>query len=183
MSVGVAFKAFFAALVDRDKAQRIRSALEGISKPMPSVPSIETPPIEKRASETSKPEPTKASRSEALTLLSTLQREARFLDLAQESLDGFDDAQVGAAAREVLRDCRKTLDRMFAIVPLAEVDEGETLHVSGGASPHELRPTGASEGTGTVTHRGWKATCCQVPTWNGGKQEAWLLAPTEVEIG
>ena len=40
-------------------------------------------------------------------------REARFVDLVNESLDGYSDAQIGAAARDVLRDSKKVLDRLF----------------------------------------------------------------------
>ena len=61
--------------------------------------------------------PLTTKKLEALTLLAALQREARFVDLVQESLDAYTDAQIGGAARDVLRDCRKTLDRMFALKP------------------------------------------------------------------
>ena len=55
--------------------------------------------------------------SEAITLLAALQREARFVDFIQESLDGYSDAQIGAVARDVHRDCGAVLTRMFALRP------------------------------------------------------------------
>lgn len=175
MSVGVAFKAFFAALFQREASDRIRAALAG------EVPKAETPKIEEKKPQVAKVEG--PARSEALTLLSTLQREGRLLDLCYESLDGFDDAQVGAAAREVINECRKTMDRMFAIKPLADEDEGQAIEVPKQASPNRIRLIGGESGRGTVAHRGWKATSCELPKWSGKRDEAWVLAPTEIEIG
>ncbi|GAB5402856.1 MAG: DUF2760 domain-containing protein [Aureliella sp.] len=173
MAVGTAFKAFFAALFNNEVSKKIEDALAGTPEPKA---------IEGGAKPAEKPTAPKPARSDAITLLSTLQREARLLDLVQESLDQFSDAQIGAASRDVLRDCRKTLDRMFAIEPLSEADEGEPLEVEEKASPARLRATGASHGKGTVVHRGWKATVCEIPSWSGRRNDAWILAPTEVEI-
>ena len=64
------------------------------------------------------PEPARPARSEALTLLAALQREARFLDLVKQPLSEFSDEQIGAASRNVLADCRAVLDRFFQIQPL-----------------------------------------------------------------
>jgi hypothetical protein len=98
MSVGLAFRAFFAALFDKQVAQRIRAALTEASTPQAASPpaSLET------AMRPAPNKPVGTQRSEALTLISALQREARFLDLVQEPLEGYSDAQVGAAARDVL---------------------------------------------------------------------------------
>ncbi len=175
MAVGTAFRAFFAALFNSEVSKKIDAALAGT----PDTKAIESAP---KAVEP-KPEPPKPSRSDAITLLSTLQREARLLDLVQESLDQFSDAQIGAASRDVLRDCRKTLDRMFAIEPLSDIDEGQPMDVDEKVSPARIRATGASHGKGTVVHRGWKATACEIPSWSGSRNDAWILAPTEVEIG
>jgi len=180
MAIGVAFRAFFAALFQREAAERIRSALAGDDQQARLVEKV----APKQKSEAKKSVAT--TRSDALILLSTLQREARFLDLVHESLDGFEDAQVGAAAREVLRDCRKTIDRMFAVAPGTDEEEGATIEVPRGTSPNQIRLVGVTGGVsgakGTITHRGWKATCCELPKWTGNRNEAWILAPTEVEV-
>ncbi len=96
MAIGVAFLAFFKALFDSEAAERIRLALKPDSA-QAKLP--ESPKSEEKPKSTPVKVPEQPIRSDALTLLSTLQREARFLDLVQESLDGFDDAQIGAAAR------------------------------------------------------------------------------------
>lgn len=181
MAVGVAFRAFFAALFQSDASERIRVALDSTNLPAPTAP---PPPSAKDVSEAPGRKPVAApTRSEALTLLSTLQREARLLDLVQEPLESFEDAQIGAAAREVLKDCRQTLDRMFGIIPLAEEEEGSTRGLEPGVSPNRVRLVGRSDGSsGTITHRGWQATRCDVPLWSGGRNEGWILAPTEIEV-
>lgn len=181
MSIGVAFQAFFAALFNQSSAERIRAALADSGDPKLTQASAPTPAAEdKPAAKPVAPEP---KRSDALTLLSTLQREARLLDLVQESLDSFEDAQIGAAAREVLNDTRKTLDRMFSIQPLCEKEEGESISVESGASPNRIRLVGKSEGqSGVIAHRGWQAARCEVPKWTGKSEEALLLAPTEIEV-
>ncbi len=181
MSVGLAFRAFFAALSGGESAQKIRLALGGSAPPAVAV-SDAAKESDAGTPSAGKKKPPSPARSDALTLLSTLQREARFLDLVQESIDTFEDAQIGAAAREVLRDSRKTLDRMFAIGPLAEEEEGADTQIDSGASPNRLRVVGKPDSKqGVIAHRGWKATRCEVPKWSGGRDEAWVLAPTEVD--
>lgn len=121
-------------------------------------------------------------RSEAVTLLSVLQREARLVDLMMEPLEDFQDAQIGAAAREVLRDCRKVIERLFDVQPLAAVDEGESLDLPENPSPAMYRLVGNSAVKKVVvTHRGWKAAKCELPKWAGSNSEALILAPIEVE--
>jgi hypothetical protein len=140
----------------------------------------------KPAPTTPRPKPASASRSDALTLLATLQREARFLDFVQESLDGFGDAQIGAAARDVHRDCGRVLQRMFEIQPLLDEPEGTTVDVPAGFDAARYHLTGNVTGQppfqGQLAHHGWRATRCDLPTWAGKPQTALLLAPAEVEL-
>lgn len=179
MSLTVAFKAFFAALSNREASERIRLALSGEDLPKKLPSSAEKPAPTKPVP----PKSAEPTRSDAITMLCALQREARLLDLVQESLDQFDDAQIGAAAREVLRDSRKTLDRMFGIAALAEEEEGQPIAIEGKNSPGKMRLIGKSEGSsGVVVHRGWKASRCEIPKWTGSRDEAWVLAPVEVEV-
>ena len=66
-----------------------------------------------------------ANRSDAITLLATLQREARFVDIVSEPLDGYSDAQIGAAARDVLRESGKVLNRLFSLKRVVDAEEGK----------------------------------------------------------
>jgi hypothetical protein len=128
----------------------------------------------------------KATRSEALTLLATLQREARFIDFLQESLDEYADEQVGAAVRDVHRQCRQALERMFALRPLVHEAEGAPIEVPAGFDAGKYRLTGNVAGQppfrGQLAHHGWEATRCELPSWTGGEGSAMVVAPVEVEV-
>ena len=117
---------------------------------------------------------------------SALQREARFLDIVSESLGDYSDAQVGAAARDVLRDSGKVIERMFSLRPLTEVEDGASIETPSNFDPAEYRLTGNVSGdgpfSGNVAHHGWKATKCDVPQWSGNKKTEMIVAPIEVEI-
>lgn len=191
MSLGTAIKAFFSVLFNRQVAERVRAALSD-APPKPSLTSV----ADSRPAKSQRPEDGSADasgrrdspsaspgRSDAITLLSTLQREARLVDLICEPLDQFSDAQVGAAAREVLKDSRIALDRLFAIEPLASEEEGQSINVNSSVSPSRVRLIGQANGTsGVIVHRGWQATKCEMPVWKGSASEALILAPTEIEV-
>lgn len=179
--IWLAIRAFFLVLFRREAAEAVRLALEGREAPP-------RPPAEPAAPKApKKPAPPKApQRSEALTLLATLQREARFLDFVEEPLDGYNDAQVGAAARDVHRNCRSVLERLFAPKPLLDDDEGAEVEVPAGFDPGRFRLVGQVTGEppfrGRVAHPGWEAARCDVPSWSGGKSAARVIAPAEVEL-
>ncbi len=123
----LACRAFWFALVSGVAASEIRLALERAKLPK-GIAEAKTQP--QAAAETTRSAPPAApKRSEALTLLAALQREARFVDLVKEPLDSYSDEQIGAAARNVLRDCSAVLDRFFELQPLAGQGEGEPIEV------------------------------------------------------
>jgi len=128
----------------------------------------------------------KPGRSEAITLLSALQREARFVDFVQESLAGYTDAQIGAVARDVHRDCGAVLARMFALRPAVAEEEGKEVNVPAGFDSGRWRLTGNVGGEppfhGRLVHSGWEAATCELPTWSGTAGAARIVAPAEVEL-
>lgn len=131
--------------------------------------------------------PVAPARSEAISLLAALQREARFVDIVTESLDQYSDEQIGAAARDVLKDCGKVVQRMFAVTPVASQQEGESMEVPVSYDVGKLRLTGAISGdppfTGQLVHAGWLATKCELPEWSGADESAMVVAPAEVQVG
>jgi hypothetical protein len=193
MSLAIAFRAFFATLFDKTVAQRVRLALS---------PTESNLTLEQMGSPTSKISIEKTTavfpevnvqlfsqetlqQSAAITLLATLQREARFIDFIQESLAGFSDAQIGAAARTVHDDCAKVLQRFFDLQPIVNQPEESPLEITeGNASSFQL--TGNLSQSfpcqGKLIHSGWKATKIDLPTWSGQPETALIVAPSEVEI-
>ena len=180
--ITLAFTTFFRILFQAETAERIRKlesseeSVSGKSEPA-SVP--QAPP---------KPVPTKieSQRSDALSLLETLQREARLIDFLEENLDGYSDQQVGAAVREVHRQSRAVLQRMFQLVPAVENSEGSRMTVTGEEDAATIRLVGnvsdARPVEGTLVHPGWKAEKCDLPKWNGSPSAKMVLAPAEVEV-
>ena len=97
-------------------------------------------------------------RDGALAFLALLQREGRLVDFVRESLDTYTDADIGAAARDVHRGCRKVIDQhltLEAVMPGAEEDK---VAVPKGFDPAEIRLIGEAKGEppyrGTLRHHG-----------------------------
>jgi len=157
--LGLAFKAFFAALKSGAPA-----AIE-VKQEAPAA---------------------KPARSEALTLLAALQREARLVDFLMEPLDGYTDQQVAAAVRDIQADSRSVLERMFALKPLRSEDEGTQITVPAGFDAAAVKLTGNVTGeaphNGALMHPGWTATKLDLPVWQGSDDSAKVVAPAEIEI-
>jgi hypothetical protein len=178
MRITLAFRAFFKALFDSTAANQIESALAG-EQPKKQLPQPKPEP--------QKPEPKPPTRSEAITLLATLQREARLIDFLLEDVDQYQDAQIGAAVRDVHRDSAAVLERLFALAPVVERNEGETIEVPVGFDAGRFRLVGNVAGdppfTGKLAHHGWQATKCDLPVWSGDDKSAKIVAPADVELG
>ncbi|RIK73833.1 MAG: DUF2760 domain-containing protein [Planctomycetota bacterium] len=185
MRMWLAIRMFFKIVGDGDFAARVRRQLDaGAAAPDAAAPLAGTPA--QPAAAARPPAPPAPVRNDAITLLAALQREARLVDIVQESLDGYSDAQVGAAARDVLRDSRKVLDRLFALRPVAESPEGEEVTIPAGYDAGKYRLTGdvAKQPplSGQVVHAGWQAAKCELPAWTGSREAALVVAPAEVQV-
>ncbi|MGA2062315.1 MAG: DUF2760 domain-containing protein [Thermoguttaceae bacterium] len=172
----LAIRIFFLTLFKAAIAQQVDKLLGGAqAAPSPAPLQPKQPPAAKLP-----------VRSDAITLLATLQREARFVDFIQESLAGYSDAQIGAVARDVHRDSAAVIDRLFALKPAAPQEEGAQVDVSAGFDAGRFRLTGNVAGEppfrGRLVHPGWEAAKCELPTWTGSKDSARVIAPAEVEI-
>jgi hypothetical protein len=186
MRLILATRAFFAVISNRSRATQIEELLKGKEKATtPTPPTLEGPkqPAQGTTSQTTTtpPKGAKQGRSDALTLLSTLQRDARFLDLVSESLDQYSDAQIGAAARDVLRDTKKSLDKMLGIKPLVDDKEGESVTLPEKPSPIRWKLMGSNATKGVLTHPGWTASKVELPTWTGSTQDSLVLSAAEVD--
>ncbi|MEZ5943990.1 MAG: DUF2760 domain-containing protein [Planctomycetaceae bacterium] len=179
--IGLAFQTFFGILFSQEVADRIAGvssspAIEAQEAPKPAAPEPPPKPVA----------PPKPVRSDALTLLEVMQREARFLDFIQESLDDYDDAQVGAAVREIHHGCHDVLGRLFELRPVLDLEEGQSFEVTENISAARVRLSGRVRDerplAGEVMHSGWMASKCELPSWTGSKEDSLVIAPAEVEV-
>jgi len=118
-----------------------------------------------------------------LQLLALFQREGRFVDFLEEEVAGFSDADIGAAARVVHSGCRKALRDHVKLEPVRKEEEGAKVTLE--TSPAEVKLTGNVAGsgpyTGTLRHRGWRATDVSLPIAVAG-HDARIVAQAEVEL-
>src|SRR5262245_38881892 len=75
----------------------------------------------------------------ALQLLALLQREGRLVDFLHEEIDGYDDAAIGAAVRDIHKGCKKVLAEHFGVEPVLAADEDEAVTVDTGFDPARIR--------------------------------------------
>jgi uncharacterized protein DUF2760 len=122
--------------------------------------------------------------AEALHVLSLLQRDGRLIDFLAENLEGFSDAEIGAAARTVHQGCKKALDAYLELEPVYKDAEGATVTVAAGFDPAAVRLTGNVVGTppfqGALRHHGWRARKATFPP--PPQKDPAIIAPAEVEL-
>ncbi len=188
--IGLAFSCFFKLLFGGKLPPAAAAYLPAATPATPALPAAGVAPPAAPAPvavEPAKPkrEPQHAQRDGALALLALLQREGRLIDFARESLDGFSDADIGAAARDVHRGCKKVLDEHVTLVPVVPGKEDEPTTVPRGFDPAHIRligePKGEAPFAGTLRHPGWRATEVKLPTLVDGVDRT-IVAPAEVEL-
>ena len=193
MKLITAIKGFFTLLGNSEKSLQMTAILQGNAITDSTEASKETEQVtqtvsaEKPAVQTpSVPvSPERPVQSEAITLLASLQREARFLDFIKESLQGYSPAEIGAACLSVHDQCADVLERYFKIRPVRTEEEQSKITVDA-VNPARCTVSGKSE-TGSVcqgilVHPGWQATKCELPKWTGNQEDANILAPFEIEV-
>jgi hypothetical protein len=130
------------------------------------------------------PKPAKPSGA-PLRLLALLQREGRLLDFLLEDLKSYQDAQVGAAVRDIHQKCQATVKEHLVLQPVLPQSEGSTVTVPPGFDPSAVRLTGNVTGqppfTGVLQHPGWRVAELKIASPPEGQDE-FVLMPAEVEI-
>ncbi|MBQ7567961.1 DUF2760 domain-containing protein [bacterium] len=176
MSIGVAFKAFFKALFNRDFSQKVAELLKG-SAPEKLLPEKTEP----------QPAPELAVPPGAVQILGLLQREGRLIDFLQEDLGQASDAQIGAVVKSTIYSgCRQALKQYLTLEPImADDEEGSEVTVPEGFDPENIRLVGQVQGDppfkGILRHKGWRITKAQLPAIT--KQiETGVICPAEVEL-
>ena len=98
-----------------------------------------------------------------LRVLAVLQRDGRLVDFLEEDIDGYSDAQIGAAVRDIHRGCRKSLHDYLTIEPIIDAAEE-----AAGDGPSRFRP--GRDPAGRQRQR-----LAPVP---GRPQASWLAGPS-----
>ncbi len=181
----------FSVLFQPALAARVRDLRDGVAEPAPQpapAPVTVAAPTPAPAPAPAAPPPAplrEAPHESALQLLGLLQREARFIDFIEEDVKAYSDADIGAAARVVHEGCRKVLREHFSLAPLRSEPEGSRITLPEGFDAAAVRVTGNVVGkapfTGTLSHRGWRATDTRLPRLAAGHDAA-ILAQAEVEL-
>lgn len=192
--VALAVSSFFAILARPDFAagvERLQSGGPAVPSPAPAAPVPAPAPAAAAAPVPPPPVPAPppalqvAPEAAALQLLGLLQREARFVDFVEEDVAAYSDAEIGAAARVVHEGCRKVLRAHFTLVPVRSEAEGSRITLPAGFDAAAVRLTGQVVGqppfTGSLGHRGWRATASRLPQLAAG-HDASVIAQAEVEL-
>lgn len=190
MSLGIAITSFFKCLSNKEFAEKVKELSSPASEPSAALEEnkiTDEPAIKEPKTEIPKePEIKKPERSEALTLLSILQREARLIDFLQEDISSYQDDQIGAAVRDVHKKSAEVLKNYFKIKSFLATSEGENHKVPSGFDPAEFQLSGKVSGNGpfngVVEHCGWVAEKIELPKWQGKDSSAMVIAPAEIEV-
>lgn len=151
-----------------------------------SMPPLEAAP--KAPAPLPKPEapPAPPAEASAIQILSILQRKGRLIDFLQEDLSAYQDAQIGAAVRNVHEGCKAALDEYVTLEPVYAEAEGSAITVAPGFDAHAVRLTGNIVGDppfkGALRHRGWRVAQINLPTQTPAQQQERIVAAAEVEV-
>jgi Domain of unknown function (DUF2760) len=167
----LAFRTFFSII---DFGEIPQDVLDATTQKGPAAAHPPAPP----------PAATPDNADRAVQLLAILQRDGRFVDFLMEDLAGYQDAQVGAAVRDVHAGCRTALTRYADLAPVMDDDEGQNVTVERGTDPAGVKVTGSVTGEppyrGVLRHRGWQATRFELPPLPVSGRT--IIAPAEVEV-
>ena len=102
--------------------------------PEPAPPALPPEPRESPAAED--------STDRAVQLLALLQRDGRLMDFFGEDITPYNDAQVGAAVRELHAGCRKSLEQYVKLEPILDGEEDGPVTVAEGFDPASVKLVG-----------------------------------------
>jgi hypothetical protein len=195
MRIVLAFSCFFRLLFGMKLSPKAAAYLpDGAARALPAADAEE--PARNRKEKTTpievpvlKPKPANVAqhhRDGALALLALLQREGRLVDFLREGIDDYDDADIGAAVRDIHRGCKKAIDEHVTLEPIMPGAEDDAVTVQAGFDPGEVRLSGKVAGDppfkGVLRHHGWRATKAELPMLSDNIDRR-VIAPAEIEVG
>jgi hypothetical protein len=179
------FRMLFGAKLPADAVQFLPEGAVPKALPAPVEEPKPAPVVKPKADDKPRVATAQHHKDGALALLALLQREGRLVDFLREPLDGFADADIGAAARDVHRGCAKVLEQHLTFEPVMPGAEEERVNVPKGFDPAEIRLIGEAKGEppfkGTLRHHGWRVVDAKLPTLAEGVDRT-VIAPAEVEL-
>ena len=165
--VGFAFRTFF-SILDHSRIPTDVATELGAPPPAPAAAAPDT-----------SHEPARA-----VQLLAVLQRDGRLVDFLMEDLSSYQDAQVGAAVRDVHAACRKVIEKYLTVQPVMVEEEGARVTVQADADLARIKVVGNLKGQppyrGILRHRGWEAVRIDLPPLPAAGRT--VLAQAEVEV-
>ncbi len=121
----------------------------------------------------------------AVYTLALLQREGRLVDFLLEDIENYSNEQIGAAVRQIHRNCRSVLSKYFSIQHIMSDKEGESISIANDYDPLTIKLLGNVQDSfpqkGQVKHQGWKADAVSFPEFSGQRNPL-VVQPSEIEI-
>ncbi len=134
---------------------------------------------------TSKKQETGSRIPDSVQLLSALQEKGRLIDFLMEDIKDYDDAQIGAAVRNIHQDCGNFIKEYFPLKSAIAVPENSEYNVEEGFDPSNVKLTGNVGSKppfkGIVRHGGWRVVEVKLPLRKVGADKN-IVAPAEIEI-
>ncbi len=173
--LGLAFRCFFNVLGGKPVPEE---ALPPAEEP-PALPAHEEEPEEEEEVDEG------VRNAPAVQILALLQKEGRLLDFLQEDIEDYADDQIGAAVRNIHRDCRQVLEDHVGLEPIQEGEEEQEVKVEEGFDPSRIRLIGNVTGDppfeGVLRHHGWRAARINIQELPEGHDPT-VIHPAEVEL-
>lgn len=182
--VSYAARCFFAVLsrgeVPEDIAPEVVRG--GAPAPAPEREPEALPPPAPRVEE----RPAEESPDRAVQLLALMQRDGRLVDFLREDIAPYQDAQIGAAVRELHAACQQALEQYVTLEPVIDGEEDRPVTVEEGFDPAAVKLVGNVTGRpplrGLLRHRGWRVARINLPSLPPQGAGRAVVAPAEVEI-
>jgi hypothetical protein len=185
-----AFQCFFSVFSKGEIPSEIASEIvpaqiQPATMPAPAFDQAPAPYAEAPVVAQAKEGPSAQEADRAVQMLALLQRDGRLIDFITEDISPYQDAQIGAAVRDVHESCRKALEHYMALEPVIASDEGQPVTVEPGFDPAAIKLIGNVTGRpplrGLLRHRGWRAAQVNLPPLPDSEGRS-IIAPAEVEI-
>jgi hypothetical protein len=183
--ITLAFRLLFTGKLPAEAAAYLPESAQPKKLPEASSAEPESKPQKNAPTEPARKPRSSAQSDGALAMLGLLQREGRLVDFLQESLDDYEDSDIGAAVRDIHRGCAKVLKEHLTIEAVMPGEEDDKVKVPDGFDPGEIRLVGEVRGEppfdGVLRHHGWRVTDTRLPKLSEGIDRR-VLAPAEVEV-